>query len=252
MHGITGALPAGREGAALGRALLRRQDRAALATTLVMEGPVGSEISQGGGAPYVSLVLAAVDLDASPLLLLSDLARHSRNLAADPRVALLFDGTAGLADPLTGPRLTVLGRAEPSEDKRLLARFAARHPSSRTYAGFGDFRLYRVRVERGHLVAGFGRIEWIAGEALLQGGDAAALAEAEPAILAEVNADPAALRDLLPGAEEGWRASGIDPEGLDLRRDGETARFDFSEPAATPQAARRAVAALLAAARVSR
>lgn len=244
MHEDAGALPAGRDGAALARALLRREDRAALATTLE-------------GAPYVSLVLAALDLDASPLLLLSDLAQHSANIAADPRVALLYDGTAGLADPLAGPRLSVLGTAEPSADPRLLARFTARHPSSRLYAGFGDFRLYRVAVARAHLVAGFGRIEWIAGEALLQGGESAALAAAEPEILAAINADPAALRDLMADgpparAGEGWRATGIDPEGLDLRRAGEVARRDFPAAAPTPRAARRAFAALLAAARGER
>ena len=123
----------------------------------------GGARHQPGGAPYASLVLVAADLDASPLLLLSDLAQHSRNIAFDPRVSLLLDGTEGHADPLAGPRLTLLGRAEAVADPRLLARFAARHPSSALYAGFADFRLYRVAVERGHLVAGFGRIDWIDG-----------------------------------------------------------------------------------------
>ena len=43
--------------------------------------------------------------------LLSDLAEHSRAIANDDRVSLLFDGTAGLDQPLTGPRVTVVGRA---------------------------------------------------------------------------------------------------------------------------------------------
>ena len=54
----------------------------------------------GSGRPYASLVLSACDHGGSPLLLLSDLAEHSKNLAAEPKAALLFDGTAGLADPL--------------------------------------------------------------------------------------------------------------------------------------------------------
>lgn len=241
MHETTPALPAERDGAALARALLRRQDRAALATSMA-------------GAPYVSLVLLALDLDASPLLLLSDLAQHSANIAADPRIALLCEDTAGHADPLAGPRLSVLGRAEASTDRRLLARFTARHPSSRRYAGFGDFRLYRVRVERAHLVAGFGRIEWVAGAALIQAGDFAALAAAEPEILAHMNADHAEVLDLialrrLGRAGTGWRMSGIDPEGIELRREAQTARLDFPGPATTPQAVRQALQALAAAAR---
>jgi putative heme iron utilization protein len=242
MHETAGALPVEQqEDAVFARSLLRRIAQAALATSLE-------------GAPYASLVLVAVDLDADPLLLLSDLAQHSRNIAADPRIALLFDGTAGHAEPLAGPRLTVLGTAEPSNDRRLLARYTARHPNSRLYADFSDFHLYRVRVERGHLVAGFGRITWIAGGALTYAGATAALAAAEPEIIAHMNADQAEAIDLIAGhltgrAGKGWRMAGIDPEGIDLRRDGETARLDFPDPAPTPQAARRALAALLAEAR---
>src|SRR4051812_32867486 len=160
--------------ARIGRRLLRRQQRGTLATSM-------------RGAPYGSLVLIAADLDASPLLLLSDLAQHSRNIASDPRVSLLVDGTAGFRDPLTGPRLTVIGQARAVEDGRRLSRFTARHPTSAVYSGFADFRLYRVAVERGHLVAGFGRIRWIEGRDLLFAADAAALAAAEPEILRHMN-----------------------------------------------------------------
>ena len=134
------------------RALMRAQATAALGTTM-------------DGAPYVSLVLVAFDADGSPLLLLSRLAQHTRNLLADPRVSLLFDGTAGLEDPLTGPRLTVMGAAAVLADPQARARYVARHPSAELYAGFSDFDLYRVTIERGHLVAGFGKIRWVeAGE----------------------------------------------------------------------------------------
>ena len=54
-------------------------------------------------------MLVAVDHDLSPILLLSDLAEHSKAIAADPRVSLLFDGTAGLAQPLTGSRVIAVG-----------------------------------------------------------------------------------------------------------------------------------------------
>ena len=135
-------------------ALMRRQTSAALGTIM-------------DGAPYVSLVLTAFDADSAPLLLLSDLAQHSRNILADNRVSLLFDGTQGLAEPLTGPRLTVLGTAVRHDDPSALERYVARHPSAARYAGFSDFHLYRVRIDRGHFVAGFGRIEWIEATALL-------------------------------------------------------------------------------------
>jgi putative heme iron utilization protein len=95
------------------RHLMRRQAHAGLATSLPGE---------PGARPYVSLVAVACDLDASPLLLLSDLAQHSRNIAADSCVSLLFDGDGrSAADPLAEPRLSLLGEAVRSDDKRLLA-----------------------------------------------------------------------------------------------------------------------------------
>lgn len=119
------------------------------------------------GRPYVSLVAVGFAVDGRPLLLLSDLAQHTRNLLADARVSLLFDATAGQSDPLAGPRLTLLGRAERYDDPDGLAGFVARHASAQTYAGFADFHLYRISIERGHFVAGFGRIAWIEGPDLL-------------------------------------------------------------------------------------
>ena len=229
-----------RDPATLARSLARSRTRAALATSL-------------NGAPYASLVLVAADLDASPLLLLSELAQHSRNIAFDPRVSLLLDGTEGRADPLTGPRLTLLGQALPTDDPRFLARFVSHHPASALYAGFRDFRLFRVAVERGHLVAGFGRIDWIDGADFLFASNAGALAAAEREILRHMNEDHSDAiahyaRVLLGRTGTGWRMIGIDPEGIDMRCDGETARLDFAAsvrtPILTPDAARAALVQL--------
>jgi hypothetical protein len=135
---------------------------AQIARTLMAEqGSIALGTLTAEGHPYVSLVLTAPDANGAPLMLLSDLAQHSRNLAADGRVSLLFDGTAGSADPLDGARLTVLGTARRHADPAARARYVARHPSAARYAGFGDFHLYRVAIDRAQLVAGFGRIEWL-------------------------------------------------------------------------------------------
>ena len=225
------------------RRLMRRAGYAALATSL-------------DGAPYASLVAVACDIDASPLLLLSNLAQHTRNLLAEAQVSLLFDGTRDLPDPLAGPRLTLLGRAGRCDDERALARFVAHHPLSAAYAGFGDFHLYRVDIERAHLVAGFGRIFWIERDEL-RIERAERLAQAEPDIVAHMNADHAdavalyAAR-LLRRSGAGWRMTGIDPDGFDLARDGETARLDFPRLVLTPAEARSELVALAAAARNER
>jgi putative heme iron utilization protein len=229
------------------RGLVRGAERAGLATTLA---------EADGGRPYVSLTLVATGHDASPLLLLSDLADHTKNLAADPRVALLFDGTRGYREPLAGPRATLVGRAERSDDPALEARFVARHPGAAVYAGFADFHLYRVLVERAHLVAGFGKVHWIDGaRVLFPAGGAEALAAAEPGIVAHMNGDHAEALDLMarhllgrPGS--GWSLVGIDPEGADLSGEEGLARLPFGETVRDAEEARRALVRLAGEARL--
>lgn len=213
------------------RDLLRGADRATLATTLA-----------DGAWPYASLVLMAVDHDASPLLLISTLAEHTRNLQADPRAALLVDGTAGLEEPLTGARATLLGRFARDDDPDRGARYLRRHPSAAGYAGFGDFAVWRMQVERAHLVAGFGRIHWIeAADVLGEAGLPLAAREAD--VVEHMNADHADAvqlyaRVLLGLDGEGWTMTGCDAEGADLRLGGRIARLRFDETVRDAEGAR--------------
>ena len=227
------------------RRVMRRAESAALASALARD---------DSGWPYGSLVLVALDQDASPLLLLSELADHSRNIARDPRVSLLFDGTGGWRERLAGPRVTVLGEAERTAEPRLRARFLARHPSARAYADFKDFHLYRVRVVRAHLVAGFGEIHWLDAAELLLGPRFAPLIEAEPGVIEHMNQDHGDALDqmaqgLLGARDTGWRMAALDPEGFEIRREEVSARLDFEHPAASAAEVRRALIALLEKAR---
>ncbi len=207
--------------------------------------------------PYASLVETACDHAGQPILLLSDLADHTKNFAADPRVSLLFDGTIGLAAPLTGARATLQGRIERVGDDAtaLRQRYLARHPGAADYAGFGDFNFYRVAPERFHLVAGFGRIHWIDADAVLfDTADTAALADHERDIVDHMNADHADAVDLYaamltasPG--NGWRMTGIDPEGADLGRDGRSLRLPFDRIVRDAESARAMLVRLVKTAR---
>ncbi len=231
------------------RDLIRGLDRAALACLLP---------DPDGARPYASLVLVALDHDLSPILLLSDLAEHSKAIAADPHVSLLFDATLGLDQPLTGSRVSLVGRAVASggtsDDERLKRRYLARHPDASLYLAFKDFRFYRVVLERAHLVGGFGKIRWLDAHELQPAPPPAALLAAEPEIVTHMNADHADALDLyahklLGRGGQGWRMTGIDAEGIDLRLRGEVARLAWPEPIADAQGARKALVALAAKAR---
>jgi putative heme iron utilization protein len=240
----------------LTRRLMRRADGASLATIAAGE---------AAGWPYASLVETALAPDASPLLLLSDLAEHSRNIAADSRVSLLFDGTAGLAEPLAGPRVTVMGRAERCDSaskpaRAWLERFLSYHPGARGYAAFADFHLYRVTLDRAHLVSGFGQIHWIPGADLQLADERyAPLAAAEPRIVEHMNRDHGEAIGLIAGLlhrdqghsvpAEGWRLAGLDPEGFDLRAPRAALRGRFAQPVIDAASARQAFVSLTQSAR---
>lgn len=110
------------------------------------------------GCPYASLITVATDATGAPIFLISTLARHTRNLVADPRASILIDGTGDLADPLQGARVTLHGRAEKVSGEDVKQRFLSRHPEAAFYADFEDFAFWRLVIEGAHFIGGFGRI----------------------------------------------------------------------------------------------
>ncbi len=232
------------EGAAQARAIVRRARSASLATA----------IASKDGFPYVSLVTVACDMDASPLMLFSTLADHTRNLAEDARASLLFEETSRRANPQTGPRVTLSGKIRkisPEKNDSLAHRFLARHPDAGMYAGFTDFAFYRMTVERAHWVGGFARARWLpARRILFADKDAcAAITACEAGVIGHMNADHGDALDayangLLGRAGTGWAMTGIDPEGIDLRRGARVARLVFPEPVTSAAACRTTLAAL--------
>lgn len=226
------------------RGLIRSCDRAVLSTAMT-----------GDGWPYGSLVMTACDHAARPLLLISELAEHTKNLAGDTRASLLFDGTTGLDSPLTGARVTVMGRLTPTRDAALTARYVARHLDAEMYLGFADFRVFEMTVERAHIVAGFGAIHWIDAPDLLFDTTAYGdLAAAESDVVAHMNEDHADAIQLyatkLLGVDAGdWKMTGVDPEGVDLRDGGRIGRLTFENPVGDAEAARSILVRMVKAAR---
>ncbi len=215
-----------------------------------------------GGPPHASFVTVALDRDLRPVLLLSTLAQHRRNLAAHPAAALLMTGegrgVAAPSDPLAGDRVTVRGRLAVSADPADRARFLARHPEAAGYADFGDFDFFRMAVTAVHLVGGFGRISSFGGADWPPGlAEAEPLRDAEGEIVAHMNEDhgdavAAYATGLLCRTDGPWRMTGIDPWGIDLRNGGEIARLAFEAPVLTPEGARKSLVALVRKARAGR
>jgi heme iron utilization protein len=206
--------------------LLRRSRQGALATVMV-----------NSGDPYCSLVNVAANPDAAPLLLISRLAVHTKNILADSRVSLMLDERV-TGDPLEGARIMVAGRAEElSGEAAALARrrYLAAHPSAEAFVDFKDFAFFRIAPSGLHLVAGFGRIIDLKPEQFLTDiADASDLLDAEASAVEHMNEDHREAMNLyatkLLGAEGAdWRCTGCDPEGMDMQAEGRTLRLEFPE-----------------------
>jgi hypothetical protein len=194
------------------------------AKKLLREGRSGAlaTIMTGSGDPYCSLVNVATAADGAPLLLLSTLALHTKNILADPRASLMLDERKD-GDPLEGARVMLMGTLVPTADTNARAAYLRRHPEAEKFAGFADFSFYRMAIGGAHLVAGFGRIVDLgAPDILTDVADAEALLAAEGEAIAHMNADHAdACRlyatKLLGGPDGDWTCVGVDPEGIELQ-----------------------------------
>lgn len=231
----------------LARSLLRRSRQGALATLMV-----------GSGDPYCSLVNLASHPDGSPILLISGLAVHTRNILADARVSLMLDERAP-GDPLEGARIMLSGRAEQApegaEKDLLQRRYLNAHPSAEGFVSFRDFSFFRIRPAGAHLVAGFGRIVDLEPEQFLTDVTGAEdLLAAEAGAVAHMNEDHRDAMNLyatnLLGASEGdWRCTGCDPDGLDMQQGQQVLRLNFPERVISAGALRKMLVRLATEAR---
>jgi putative heme iron utilization protein len=219
---------------------------AAVAKKLLREGRSGAlaTLMPESGDPYCSLVNVATTAEGAPLLLISRLAVHTKNINTDPRVSLMIDERKE-GDPLEGARIMLMGTAARTDDPQARRRYLDRQPEAETFAGFSDFAFYRVTLTAAHLVAGFGRIVDLKPQDILtEIEDAAELLAAEPEILAHMNNDHSDACRLyatgLLGAPAGeWRCVGCDPEGLELQQGRAALRLAFPQRVRTQGALRQ-------------
>lgn len=192
------------------------------------------------GFPSVSRVLVATDSDGVPAILVSNLSAHTKALSADLRCSLLA-GEPGKGDPLAHPRLTVQCVAESVERdsdvyKRLRTRFVTRHPKSKLYIDFPDFRFFRLVPQGASLNGGFGKAYILPADDLtIPGYSDTDFAGREEQALQELVVRVPDLAPRLAGRLGGekpqkWRVCGLDAAGIDLISGDSALRWEFDHP----------------------
>ncbi|MDE1142235.1 MAG: pyridoxamine 5'-phosphate oxidase family protein [Paraburkholderia tropica] len=192
----------------------------------VSVGALATHAREPHGFPYPTLLPFAVDTEHRPVILVSRLAEHTRNLQGDPRAGLLIAQTGARGeDVLNAPRMTLLGLFEPTDadaHSPLARRYLRYQPDAARYLELGDFTFWVMHVERLRYIGGFGAMGWLDGNDIddldpLDAGE-------EDALIAAFEANPA--------RRAGLELLGVDRYGADLALDGQRARFVFEEPQA--------------------
>ncbi len=146
------------------------------------------------GFPFGSVAPYCLDADGCPLLLISDIAQHTKNLRADARCSFIV--MQGGEDIQAGARLTLVGDCRPLPPENVeaaAARYYRYFPEARDFHRTHDFHFFRLVPARCRYIGGFGRIHWLAADAVLRANPFTA--EREAGIVGHMNDDHAdALR----------------------------------------------------------
>lgn len=219
------------EQARIARQLLNRQSLGVLST----------HSADVAGYPFGSITPYILSYDGEPIMLISDIAQHTRNIKQNPKVSLIvFEQNAAV--PQASGRLTWIGDAErlDSVEEAIRRRYLRYFPSAESYFATHDFAFYTIRLRRARFIGGFGQIFWIEPEAMLASNP---FRETEPKIIEHMNQDhqQALLhycKVLKNTIVTEVTITGIDSEGFDLLADGRKLRIDFDLPISTMEEAR--------------
>ncbi len=135
------------------RTLLRSHEKAMLATHSFSK----------SGFPFGSVTTYMTDYQGNPIIYISHLAQHTKNIIENPMLSFLISQD-NEHDINAGARLTLLGIAMPVDEievSGIADKFFKQYPDSQKYQGTHDFKFYRIQVEHVRYIGGFGQIYWL-------------------------------------------------------------------------------------------
>ncbi len=197
--------------------------------------------------PYSTFTLVAYDYDLSPIILLSDLSEHTVNIKQNNLISLMiceeekvyqffpkFKKQFGdYEDPMSRPRITLIGEIKVTKDLSHKKRFLTRHPAAKLYSDFNDMNFYVLKIKTAHLVGGFAHVKWFSKKELICK-DFSNFKEMEHDVIEHMNSHHKESIDLytrkiLKNRMKNWRIVGIDPDGFDLRKKNKLLRLFFDK-----------------------
>ena len=203
--------------------------------------------------PYSTFTMTAFDYDLSPILLMSDLSEHTTNLINDNNASLMLTEEKKLykffpkfvmkniayEDPMSRPRVTLIGKIKKTNNSNLKKRFLTRHPASKLYANFADMNIYKMEIKSAHLIGGFAQVKWFKKDDIICQ-NFKNFEQNEDSIVSHMNNEHQEsvnlyinkfLSEQLSSNERkgNWKIVGVDPDGFDLRKNKILLRFPFEK-----------------------
>ena len=212
------------------------------ARSLILSGSFGvlSTISVDlGGYPFGSVTPYCMDRMCRPIIYISPIAQHTKNILSDSRVSLTIIERTESDDVQAQGRVTCIANASEvaAADLDVRERYFRYFPSSRQYEHTHAFEFFRLELVRVRFIGGFGQIFWMGPEEFMMANPFSSMEEAR--IIQHMNQDhPDVVRRSLGGGAA--EMVGIDAEGFDVLGGDRKVRIAFASPVKNLEEARRA------------
>ena len=202
------------------------------------------------GYPFGSVVPFCLDRQGRPVILIADIAQHTKNIRHDPKVSLIVFDRAS-ADLQANGRLTLVADASlvHADDHDTRERYYRYFPGARDYHLTHGFQFWCLVPQRLRFIGGFGAIHWLEPAALPLANPFSAADESS--MVEHMNADHVAAMKRYVSHFSSSAADGDDPQfagcdrlGFHLVIGPRVLRIPFSTPVTSPQEVRAALVAL--------
>lgn len=130
---------------------------------VVIGGQVATLSTMHKEFPFGSLVPYAVDKKGNPLIFVSDMAAHTKNLNKNSACSIMIM-KLNKDNVFNSARVTLVGKMEKlagEEAKAMKKIYIAKHEAAEILTDFADFNIYRMKIEKIQYIGGFGDINWL-------------------------------------------------------------------------------------------
>ncbi|MBU2895734.1 HugZ family protein [Vibrio hepatarius] len=191
--------------------------------------------------PFGSVTPFISSYEGKPIVYISDIAQHTKNIKSNNKVSLTFFGNSELADDQNqNARVTIMGdihQLERGASQPIQQRFLQQYPQYQDYPIDHGFHLWQIEPKMIRYIGGFAQAYWIDKKDWLlpepEWNAQAEIAMAEHMNKDHVDAMKILLTALKRTPEDDISMTGIQPDGCYIRNGNQSTYHEFGDFAMT-------------------